>query len=104
MKVYRLAIHWNHLHLSVKGGHFKTLRGREGLQNFFRVVAGHTAQEILRQFPFAPGIARRRGRKFWDDLLFTRIVEWGRDFICVSRYIERNAEQAIAILRSNQIK
>ena len=39
VKIYRRAIHWNHMHLSVKGS------SREGLQNFFRVVAGHIAQE-----------------------------------------------------------
>ena len=80
------------MHLSVKGS------SREGLQNFFRVVAGHVAQEILRQFPLKVGTARRprqtQTRKFWDDLIFSRIVEWGRDFKNVCHYILHNVLEA----------
>ena len=80
------------MHLSVKG------LSRQGLQNFFRVVAGHIAQEILRQYPLKAGTAPRsrkpQPRKFWDDLIFSRIVEWGRDFKNVCRYILHNTIEA----------
>ena len=101
VKVYRLAINSNHLHLSIKGA------TREGIQNFFRVVAGHIAQEILRQYPLKEeaGIARRGPgkhqpykRKFWDDLVFSRVVEWGRDFRAVCRYILQNTLEAEGII------
>jgi REP element-mobilizing transposase RayT len=45
IKVYEFAIVSNHIHVLAKGS------TRSDLQNFFRVVAGHTAQEILRQHP-----------------------------------------------------
>ncbi len=45
VKVYESAIQGNHIHLLVKA------QTREGLQNFFRVVAGHSAQKILKDFP-----------------------------------------------------
>ena len=45
VKVYEYAIQGNHIHLLVKA------QSREGLQNFFRVVAGHTAQNILKDWP-----------------------------------------------------
>ena len=45
VKVYEYAIQGNHIHLLVKA------QTREGLQNFFRVVAGHTAQNILKDWP-----------------------------------------------------
>lgn len=45
VKVYRKAICGNHLHFLVRG------RDREALQNFFRVLSGHIAQAILREFP-----------------------------------------------------
>jgi REP element-mobilizing transposase RayT len=45
IKVYEFAIVSNHIHILAKG------RSRSDLQNFFRVVAGHTAQEILRLHP-----------------------------------------------------
>ncbi len=45
VKVYEYAIQGNHLHLLVKA------KSRVGLQNFFRVVAGHSAQKILLTCP-----------------------------------------------------
>ena len=45
VKVYRHAICGNHIHLLIKGD------SRIGLQNFFRVVAGHIAQQIVKEFP-----------------------------------------------------
>lgn len=53
IKVYEFAIVSNHIHVLAKG------RTRSDLQNFFRVVAGHTAQEILRQHPIS---AKERSR------------------------------------------
>ena len=45
VKIYRQAICGNHLHLLVRG------TTRFCLQNFFRVFAGHTAQQILGTAP-----------------------------------------------------
>lgn len=49
IRVYESAICGNHLHLVLRG------KRRIDLQNFFRVFAGHLAQEILREFPLRPG-------------------------------------------------
>ena len=60
VSVYKYAVCSNHLHLLVRG------KTRIGLQNFFRVFAGHLAQEILREFPLSKtekaGTARARGQ------------------------------------------
>jgi REP element-mobilizing transposase RayT len=45
VRVYQKAICGNHIHLLIRG------RCRTDIQNFFRVVAGHIAQGILREFP-----------------------------------------------------
>ncbi len=45
VKVYERAICSNHIHLLIKGA------DRVRIQNFFRVVAGHTAQNILKLHP-----------------------------------------------------
>lgn len=45
ISVYEKAVVSNHIHLLVRG------KKRDELQNFFRVVAGHIAQEILESFP-----------------------------------------------------
>ena len=47
VQIYRQAICGNHLHLLVRGTH------RVGLQNFFRVFAGHIAQQILGTAPIS---------------------------------------------------
>jgi hypothetical protein len=45
----------NHIHLLVKANN------REGLQNFFRVVAGHSAQRILKEFPLSQNVGGTSG-------------------------------------------
>jgi REP element-mobilizing transposase RayT len=47
IRVYEMAICGNHLHLLVRG------KRRVDLQNFFRVLAGHIAQEIVRLYPIS---------------------------------------------------
>ena len=62
VRIYRQAICGNHLHLLIRG------TNRKGLQNFFRVFAGHIAQKIIRSNPIAErerhrtrgGASRRR--------------------------------------------
>lgn len=55
VRVYEIAIVSNHIHLLVKG------KNRLGLQNFFRVVAGHIAQKILHEFPITQEERSKRG-------------------------------------------
>jgi len=60
VKIYEYAIQGNHIHLLIKA------RSREGMQNFFRVIAGHSAQQILREFPLnqnAGGASGHGGQK-----------------------------------------
>ena len=106
VKVVEYAIQGNHIHMLVRA------HSREGLQNFFRVVAGHTAQKILQKFPLpvtvggAPigreecgliGCAKNR-RKFWSFLLYSRVVSWGRDYSAVVSYIQRNTLELLRII------
>ena len=112
IKVYEYAIQGNHLHLLVKA------QTREGLQNFFRVVAGHVAQRILKEHPLnakdlalkqsaggAPKEEERKAktckknqRKFWSYLLYSRIVTWGREFKTVVGYIQKNTLELLQII------
>lgn len=109
IKIYQEAICGNHIHLHIKG------RKRIDVQNFFRVVAGHIAQQILEQFPIlesdrqknlqkrgnAPS-TQQKGlkyeRKFWDALIYSRLVAWGRDFANVMNYIEMNTFEAEGLI------
>ena len=108
VKVLEYAIQGNHLHLLVKA------QTREGLQNFFRVIAGHTAQRILKDHPLstkpkstsdaggAP-VKERKGctknqRKFWSFLLYSRIVSWGKEFRNVISYIQKNTLELLQVI------
>ena len=112
VKVYEYAIQGNHLHLLIKA------QSREGLQNFFRVVAGHAAQRILKEHPLslkdlelkqsaggAPTkdekktkACKKNQRKFWSYLLYSRIVTWGREFKAVISYIQKNELELLQII------
>ena len=121
IKVYEIGIASNHIHLAAKG------KTRSSLQNFFRVVAGHIAQEILRELPIKPGEksrggapstarggaptpapttapaapkpkTRERENKFWQTRIYTRIVSWGRDFRAVIKYIIQNTKEALGLI------
>ena len=63
----------NHLHLLIKAN------TREGLQNFLKSFARQVAQVMV-------GL----NRKFWTNIVYSRIVEWGRDLKNVIVYIIRN--------------
>lgn len=103
-------------------------RNRVDLQNFFRVVAGHIAQQILRSFPILPSEIKKRGgahvqskssggartainsqyssstkerpreNKFWESRVYTRIVSWGREYLQVKRYVVQNTLEALGLI------
>jgi REP element-mobilizing transposase RayT len=112
VKVYEYAIQGNHIHLLVKA------QSREGLQNFFRVFAGH-AQRILKDHPLKvdPGSApadrksdsersqkkqsvgcQKNQRVFWSYLLYSRVVSWGREFKKVAAYVQKNTLELLQII------
>lgn len=105
VKVYEHAIQGNHIHLLVKA------HNREDLQNFFRVIAGHIAQRILKESPLPAGQPTKPGgaplkptgckknrRKFWGYLLYSRIVTWGREFKLVMAYIQKNTLELLQVI------
>jgi hypothetical protein len=70
------------LHLNLR------FRKRENLQRFFKEFAGRVAFSIT-------GARKTQARgRFWDHTLFTRIVEWGRDFAGLNRYFTKNFFEA----------
>lgn len=103
VRVYRLAICRNHIHLLIRG------KTRVDLQNSFRVLAGHIAQRILERTPYS-GVENqlntlqqqhhcvKNRRRFWQMLTYTRIISWGREFRSVSLYILRNKLEALHLI------
>jgi len=85
IKIYRYANVGNHLHLLLK------VRNRFGFQKFLRVFSGRVAMLVTRAKKGSP-----QG-KFWDELAFTRIVQWGKDFNRVARYIIKNELEGLGL-------
>lgn len=99
IRVYEFSVVSNHIHLLVKG------YSRKDLQNFFRTVAGHIAQEILRQFPLneqekreAGGAPKSKENKFWQSRIYSRIVTWGREYLTVRGYVIQNTLEALKLI------
>ena len=84
--IYRAANAGNHLHLLLR------CRLRRNLQSFLRAFTGQVACAIT-------GARRgaRRG-KFWDDLAYSRLVTWGREFRTVQNYVLLNEQEAEGVV------
>lgn len=82
IKIYRFAINFNHIHIVVKA------KRRVDLQNFLRASAGNIAAFVIKA---KKGV--KRGR-FWDLLVFSRIIEWGRAFKTAIKYVLQNELEA----------
>jgi REP element-mobilizing transposase RayT len=98
ISIYEKAIVTNHIHLLVKG------KRRIDLQNFFRVIAGHIAQQILEYFPILdhhrPGsIQRSKENKFWQTRIYSRLISWGREFKAVRKYVILNFLEAMGLIK-----
>jgi REP element-mobilizing transposase RayT len=88
VRVYEFANVGNHLHLLVRAS------TREGFKNFLRVLAGRIAQRVTGARKGKPW-----GGRFWDLLVFSRIVEWGRAFATARGYVFQNELEALGFLR-----
>lgn len=82
--VYRAANVGDHLHLLVKASE------RKQLADYLRVLAGRIAVVVS-------GAKRgvKRIGKFWDYLCWSRLVNWGKDFYHVRRYVTANEVEGI---------
>lgn len=96
--VYRYANVGNHLHLLIR------CRSRESWQGFIRELAGGIAMivtgarkgnALLRAKSEVLPESAKRG--FWDHLVFTRIVSFGRDFDSVARYVCTNLWESFGV-------
>lgn len=93
VRVYRYSNSGNHLHLSVKAS------SRMEFSNYLRAITGLIARITLGVERGTPlRLLRGELRKFWDARPFTRIVEWGKDYIRVSKYLMQNTLEAIGFI------
>ena len=87
IKIFRFQNVGNHLHLAVQP------RSREGFRSFLRVFTQAVAFLVTKT---------RKGKpigKFWDALAYSRVVEWGRDWLNLARYFDKNYFESKGIPR-----
>lgn len=85
VKIYERANAGSHLHLLIRG------KTKLGIQNFLRSVTALIARLMT---------SATRGNpmgKFWDALVFTRLLTWGCEFRGVLSYIQENTLEALGI-------
>lgn len=87
VKIYRQANAGNHLHLLILP------HSRNAFNKFIRAVSGLIARLVL-------GVQRgsAKGIKFWDKRPFTQIVEWGKQYQTVCKYLLQNTLEALGFI------
>lgn len=91
IRIYHFVNVGNHLHLVVK------LDDRKLFAKFIRSVSGLIARHVLKKERGPQNIGENSTNKrvaFWVARPFTRLVSWGNDYKFVTRYIEKNRNQA----------
>ena len=83
VKLYRFVNVGNHLHLVVKA------QSKKDFQRFLRVLTGKIAMLVTGARKGKP-LAKR----FWDLLAHTKLIQWGRQFENLSKYMEKNFREA----------
>jgi REP element-mobilizing transposase RayT len=79
VKIHRKEVMTNHVHIVV------SFTNRRLFQNFLRTVAALISREVTgarRGKPF--------GKRFWQGLLFSRVIFGRRDFKTMAGYLEKN--------------
>jgi len=91
VRIYRYANVGNHIHLLIRA------RSRPVLQRYLRELAGGIAVIVTGARKSASLSKNKTGRGFWDHLLFSRIVYFGRDFKGVCVYLIKNLFEASGV-------
>ncbi len=98
VRVYRFANVGNHIHLLIQ------VPTREAWKRFSKELSGGIAQIVTgAQKGFAlkrtedTSVPESAKRGFWDHLMFTRIVSFGRDFNGVAAYLIKNLFEAAGV-------
>lgn len=88
IKIYRYENVGNHLHLLIQG------KQRAQIQAFLRVFPQRVMFHVTKA---------RKGNpkgKFFDNIAYTRVVEWGKEFKILQSYLIKNALEAFHIPRT----
>lgn len=80
VQIHSFANVGNHLHLLVQTKTKQQIRARKQLANFIREFSGKIAIKIMKAKKGLPG-------RFWDQLTYSKLVEWGSQFKAITNYL-----------------
>ncbi|MGE3262177.1 MAG: hypothetical protein AB7K68_10385 [Bacteriovoracia bacterium] len=92
IKIYNYVNVGNHLHLHVRGWK------RKNLQAFLKVFPQRVMFHVT---------GARKGRprgKFFDEIVYSRVVNWGGDFKRVKEYFWKNTLEALGFSHATIVK
>jgi REP element-mobilizing transposase RayT len=92
IRVYRFANSGNHLHLIIRA------HSRREFNDFVRSFSGLIARRILKTERGSPSLFQ----KFWDHRPFSRILEWGKDYLLACAYLRKNTLEALGFLSTKK--
>jgi REP element-mobilizing transposase RayT len=87
IKVFAFSNGGDQVHLLLRA------QSRPSFQAFLRAFAGLVARQVT---------GARKGKpsgRFWDTLTFSRVLHWGEEFDLVSRLVDNDDLDALALLR-----
>jgi hypothetical protein len=87
IKVFAFSNGGDQVHLLLRA------QSRPSFQAFLRAFAGLVARQVT---------GARKGKpsgRFWDTLTFSRVLQWGEEFDLVSRLVDNDDLDALALLR-----
>jgi REP element-mobilizing transposase RayT len=87
VKIYNNSLNSNHIHLLVKA------QTQKDLHNFLRLFAGQVAQRITGAVK-----GKKNASSFWLKPIWKRIVQWGRDFLNLHKYIYQNQLESLGLV------
>ncbi len=105
IRVYRYAIVSNHIHLIIRA------KRRHLYRAFICVITGQIAQHVMKNQSFknfiktlgGEGVTRgqktEKGQAFWQHRPFTRILNWGKDYVNCMSYLLRNTLEALGFIK-----
>ena len=87
VRIYKLSINSNHLHLIVQA------KNKKGLQDFLRAMGANIATHVS-------GTCKGRplSEKFWSHPVWTRIIEWGKPFHIAMGYVQKNILESLGLI------
>ncbi len=91
VRLYRYANVGNHIHLLIR------VPSRLVWRRFMRELAGGIALIVTGAKKGDALSPNESGRGFWDHLVFTRIVSFGRDFKNMGRYLIKNLFESAGV-------